>query len=102
AWTFPPRKPNKSSIAQIAQPKRLQFCQRMALRNCEHQVERGDGELRQFATDVGNGKHKAGIQSAGLNGVRLFLGAGGLELQFHVRLSLAKFPERIRNYAVPG
>jgi len=36
--------------------------------------------LRQFATDVGNRKHKAGIQSAGMNGFRLFQGAGWLEL----------------------
>src|SRR6266404_2203658 len=37
-----------------------------------------------------------------MNGFRLFQGAGWLELQFRVRLSLAKFPERIWNHAMPG
>jgi hypothetical protein len=42
---------------------------------------------------IGNGIHKAGIQSAGMNGFRVFKGACWPELQFRVRLSLSKFPE---------
>jgi hypothetical protein len=58
--------------------------------------------LLQFATDIGNGEHKGGIQSAGVNGFRMFKGACRLELQFRVRLSLAKLPKRIWNRTMPG
>ena len=45
--TFPSRKPHKSSVAQIAQPNLFQFGQRMSPGHGQHQIERGDGELRQ-------------------------------------------------------
>src|SRR6266853_4297675 len=98
---FPPRKPNERSVVQIPQPELLRFCERISLGRCQHQIDRSDFELRQFAIYVGDREHESGIQLARPDCRDLLQRAQWLELQFRVRLPLSELPERVWNDAMP-
>src|SRR4029077_12017073 len=97
----PPMKPDKGRVAEIAQPKSLDSCDRVALGRGEHELVLRDQQMGEISIRLYQAEDKSCIELARSNGFSLLIRQHGMQLQLRVRLPETESPKRIWHYPVP-